>query len=210
MRSGRDDLGGEQTWRPEHYEISAASKQWPASGRESRSEAGSRPHLSWGKADDTGEETGKRTRWDRRGTGSSIQGKILRDNVGKLPWAAGTAYNLQGLFERGSLPKEERAQGEWHMSPYERGPRGNALGRDGKHVSPMEVTPTLGKGAQDTWRFPRQWGGRLDKTGVTPLLAWRRGWGQTRDGRGVYEPAFQPCLTWKGFRKTAEVSNRTR
>ena len=26
---------------------------------------------------------------------ASIQGKILRDNVGKLPWAAGTAYNLQ-------------------------------------------------------------------------------------------------------------------
>jgi len=33
--------------------------------------------------------------------GSSIQGKILRDNVGKLPGAAGTAYNLPGLFERG-------------------------------------------------------------------------------------------------------------
>ncbi len=64
-------------------------------------EAGSRPHLRWGKADDTGEETGTRTRWDRRGTGSSIQGKIFRDNVGKLPWAAGAEYNLQGLFERG-------------------------------------------------------------------------------------------------------------
>jgi hypothetical protein len=33
----------------------------------------------------------------------------------------------------------------------------------------------LGKGAQDTWRFARQWGGRLDKTGVTPMLAGRRG-----------------------------------
>lgn len=54
------------------------------------------------------------------GTGSSIQGKIFRDNVGKLPWAAGAEYNLQGLFERGSMPKEERAQREWHMSPYER------------------------------------------------------------------------------------------
>ena len=30
-----------------------------------------------------------------------ITGKILRDNVGKLPGAAGTAYNLKGLFERG-------------------------------------------------------------------------------------------------------------
>src|ERR1700732_1948360 len=41
----------------------------------------------------------------RRGRGSSIQGKILRDNVGKLPGAAGTAYNLPGLFERGYTPK---------------------------------------------------------------------------------------------------------
>jgi len=51
------------------------------------------------------------------GTGSSIQGKIFRDNVGKLPWAAGAEYDLQRLFERGSMPKEERAQREWHMSP---------------------------------------------------------------------------------------------
>ena len=64
-------------------------------------EAGSRLNLSLGKADDIVEETGESTRWDRRGTGSSIQGKILRDNVGKLPWAAGTGYNLPRLFERG-------------------------------------------------------------------------------------------------------------
>ena len=65
-----------------------------------RSEAGSRSHLSWEKADDTVEETGKCTQWDRRGTGSSIQGKIPRDNVGKLARAAGAGYNLRGLFER--------------------------------------------------------------------------------------------------------------
>jgi len=134
--------------------ICSPRKHGPARSRDSRMEAGSRPHLRWGKADDTGEETGKRTRWDRRGTGSSIQGKIFRDNVGKLPWAAGAEYDLQGLFERGSMPKEERAQREWHMSPYERGQGGNALGGDGNDVSPMEVTPKLGKGAQDTWRFP--------------------------------------------------------
>src|ERR1035437_11182927 len=29
MRSGRDDLGGEQTWRPEHYGTSASSKNEP-------------------------------------------------------------------------------------------------------------------------------------------------------------------------------------
>ena len=36
------------------------------------------------------------------------------------------------------------------------------------HISPTEVTPELGKGALDTWRPPRPYGGRLDKTGVTP------------------------------------------
>src|SRR5713101_738961 len=70
----------------------------------------------------------------RRGMGSSIQGKTFRDNVGKLPWAAGTAYNLQRLFERGSMPKEERAQREWHMSQYERRWRGNALLGDGPRL----------------------------------------------------------------------------
>jgi hypothetical protein len=37
----------------------------------------------------------------RRGRGSSIQGKVLGNNVGKLPWAAGTGNNLQGLSKRG-------------------------------------------------------------------------------------------------------------
>jgi hypothetical protein len=64
-------------------------------------EAGSRLHLCWGKADDTGEETGKRTRWDRRGYGIQHPGKDFQNNVGKLPWAAGAEYNLQRLSERG-------------------------------------------------------------------------------------------------------------
>ena len=34
------------------------------------------------------------------------------------------------------------------------------------HVSPTEVTPELGKEALDTWRPPRPYGGRLDKTGA--------------------------------------------
>ena len=36
------------------------------------------------------------------------------------------------------------------------------------HISPTSVTPTLGKGAQDTWRPFRPCGGRLDKTGESP------------------------------------------
>ena len=93
-----------QTQRPEHNEMSASSKTSPR--KVALAERNGKPtHSVLGKADDIGEETGKSTRWDRRGTGSSIQGKIFRDNVGKLPWAAGAEYNLQGLFERGSLPK---------------------------------------------------------------------------------------------------------
>jgi hypothetical protein len=54
------------------------------------------------------------------------------------------------------------------MSPYERGPRGNALGGDGNHVSPTEVTPKWAKGLRTLGGFLASVGGRLDKTGVTP------------------------------------------
>jgi hypothetical protein len=47
----------------------------------------------------------------RRGRGSSIQAQTVGDNVGRLPWAAGTGNNLQGLSKRGQKPKEERANG---------------------------------------------------------------------------------------------------
>ena len=46
----------------------------------------------------------------RRGRGSSIQEQTVGNNVGKLPWAAGTGYNLQGLSKRGQKPKEERCR----------------------------------------------------------------------------------------------------
>jgi hypothetical protein len=194
MRSGRNDLGGEQTRRPERKEMFAASKITPARSRDSRDEAGSRPTPFLGKADDTEEETGRCTPWDRRGMGPSIRGRIRRDNVGKLPWAAGAEYNLQRLFERGSRPKEERAQGEWHMTPYERGLWGNALRGDGSHISPIEVTPSWAKGLRALGGFSVRVGGRLDKTGATPMLAGRRGWGQTGKGGSVYGPAFKLLL----------------
>jgi RNA-directed DNA polymerase len=41
------------------------------------------------------------------------------------------------------------------MSPYERRRRSNVFPGDG-YVPPMEVTPTLGKGTLDAWRFCRQ------------------------------------------------------
>src|SRR6266852_9021732 len=91
MRSGRDDLGGTQTWRSEHKEISAAPK---SSARKKSFQADhsreADPSLCWGSPTTQMEETGICTLWDRRGMGSNIQGKILRDNVGKVRRAAGT------------------------------------------------------------------------------------------------------------------------
>ena len=72
----------------------------------------------------------------------------------------------------------------------------------------MAVTPAGGEGTLDTWRCPCQRGGRLDKTGVTPMLAWTRG--RVNHGRrGVCEPVLEPRRRWEGSRKKAKVSNRT-
>jgi hypothetical protein len=54
-----------------------------------------------GKADDVEEETGRGTPRDRRDRGPGTQGRIHRDNVGKVPPAAGAGRNLQRLLERG-------------------------------------------------------------------------------------------------------------
>ena len=45
------------------------------------------------------------------------------------------------------------------------------------HVSPYGGNTGRGRRDLDTWRCPGQCGGRLDKTGVTPMLAWTRGRG---------------------------------
>jgi hypothetical protein len=55
----------------------------------------------WGRPMTPEEETGKSTLGTRRGRGPSIQGKIRRDNVGKIPLAAGAGSNRGRLLERG-------------------------------------------------------------------------------------------------------------
>jgi hypothetical protein len=60
----------------------------------------SRPSGNLGKADVTGEETGKCTLSATRGRGPGIRGKICRDNAGKELDAAGAHSNLQGLWIR--------------------------------------------------------------------------------------------------------------
>ena len=73
----------------------------PARSRYSQIIRGKPTHVSVGKADDAVERNKRERTVYRRGRGSSIQGQTLGANVGKLPWAAGTGYNLQGLSERG-------------------------------------------------------------------------------------------------------------
>jgi putative transposase len=75
------------------------------------------------------------------------------------------------------------------------------LSQEAGNVSPTEVTPELGEGALGTWQPSRPYGGRLDKTGTYAGYGLGgRGCGQTRIGRGVYEPAFQPLHPWEGLR----------
>jgi hypothetical protein len=73
------------------------------------------------------------------------------------------------------------------------------------HISPMEVAPKLGKGAQDTWRLPRLSGGRLDKTGVSR--------GQFRRGETEGKPRMAGAYTdrrlnlsklWEGPRRKCQ------
>jgi hypothetical protein len=49
--------------------------------------------------------------------GSGIPGKILGDNVGKIPLAAGAGSDLRRLLEPSEKLKERRARGDWRMSP---------------------------------------------------------------------------------------------
>src|SRR6266851_5215302 len=116
MRSGGNDLGGEQIRGPEHYGISAASKSRSAKSRVCGLEAGSRPTLLLGEADDTKEETGKCTSWDRRGMGSGTRRKIRRDNVGNIPLAAGLIATCKDSSNEAEAEGEESQRGRAHES----------------------------------------------------------------------------------------------
>jgi hypothetical protein len=78
-RSGGSDLGGEQTWGPEHNEMAAVSKKrsvvksFDGDMREADLDS------VRGKADDVEEETGRCTPRNRRGRGPGTQGRIHRE-----------------------------------------------------------------------------------------------------------------------------------
>src|SRR5215831_15456070 len=91
MLSGRNDLGGEQTWRPEHKGISASSKHGLARSRYSQDEnAGSRPILCLGKADDIVEVTGESTRCT-----AGVRDPASRERFSEI--TSGSSRRQQGL-----------------------------------------------------------------------------------------------------------------
>ena len=62
------------------------------------------------------EETGECTMENHRGKGPDTQGKISRDNTGKVRYAAGTGDNLQRPFPEARAEGEGRVHGLAHES----------------------------------------------------------------------------------------------
>lgn len=82
--------------------------------------------------------------------------------------------------------------------------RGVMSSEEAGHVSPGEVTPTLGKGTLGTWRFHVSVGGRLDKTGaVAGRCPGDEAVGKPRS-QGVCEPALKPWRRGKGLWKKSQ------
>jgi hypothetical protein len=100
-RSGGNDLGGEQTWGVNIKEWLQSRKRDPSRNRLDGEKREADLDSVRGKADDAEEETGMCTPRNRRGQGPRHPGRIHRDNVGKVPPAAGAGSNLQRLLERG-------------------------------------------------------------------------------------------------------------
>src|SRR5215469_4443218 len=102
------------------------------------------------------------------------------------------------------MPKEERAQREWHMSQYERRQRGNALSGDGPRLPSGGNTRTGRRGSGHLAVSLGCLGGRLDKTGDTQMTASGGGEavGKPRVA-GVYtNQRLSLSTTWEGPRLT--------
>ena len=141
----------------------------------------------------------------RRGRGSSIQEQTVGDNVGKLPWAAGTGNKLQGLSKRGQKPKEERAQRERRMSLYERRRRSNVLSGDGSRLPNGGNTRVGQRGSGHLAAFSVCLGGRLDKTGTYANDGPRGEAVGKPSGAGVYtNQRLNLSKQWEGTRRTCQ------
>jgi hypothetical protein len=113
-RSGGSNLGGEQTWWPEHNGMSATSKSEPRKVA-FVDQSGKPTQPSKGKAEDVGEVNRRMHPMGPPGQGTRQLRKESQNNVEKIPMAAGASSNLQRLLERGEEPKQRRATRDWHM-----------------------------------------------------------------------------------------------
>jgi len=71
----------------------------------SRIEAGSQSSAAQGKADDTDEETGTSSLWDRRDMGPGIRGKIRRITSGRSRWQQGLVATCEDSTNEAGRPK---------------------------------------------------------------------------------------------------------
>jgi hypothetical protein len=122
------------------------------------------------------------------GYGSKRLRKGYRDNVGKGPVAAEAGSNLQGLRVNGNGDMERGRV--WHMSPYERRRRGNALpgGRSGRPDWSNTLVGQRGSGHSAVLAMPHatrhRAGGHADRHAG-------RGQGPTPGRWGGCEPALE-------------------
>jgi hypothetical protein len=163
--SGRSDLGGKQTVRPEHKEIAATSITSPRQiAFAERSEKPTKPP-SWG-----------RRHWGRTREKHSIglagvraqasQDGFAEITSGRTRWQQGLGATCKDSLNEVNNQSRGGPNGfdEWVGKSDDRGVMSL---QETIHVSLMKVTPTSGKAALGTWWFLRQTRGRLDKTGHT-------------------------------------------
>jgi hypothetical protein len=203
---GRSDLGGEQTQRSERErnprvtaksspaQKSPCGSSWsadplPVCG-EGRCPAGSNGHLHCR---------------DRRGKGQT-------SGEGYAEITSGRATSQQGLAATckdqpyKARPKSGEREVVWHMGPYERRRRSNALRSGIKYRSRVGNTVT---GQRDPGRLavagdPRtQIRIRSNLEVATSSQANQQRW-------GVYVPAFKPHCSWEGLGRKCQGQNRTR
>ena len=153
------------------------------------------------------EETGICTPRDRRGRGPGTQGRIHRDNIGKIPLAAGAGRNLQRLPRTRLRPKERRASGI-DESVSKSDDRGVMSSQEAVHVSLMEVVPTSGKGTLGTWWCHRQRGGRTQSR-PQPTHAMALAESKPFAAGAYANQRLNLAVNGKAHGRNAKASNRT-
>src|SRR3990172_2978081 len=116
MRSGRNDLGGQQTGRPEHNEMSAAPKFLPAGKSFGGATREADPFYSRGRPT----TQGKKQACAPCGT-AGVGDQASQEGFAEI--TSGRSHSQQGLdttckdFSNEASPKERRGRWDWRMSP---------------------------------------------------------------------------------------------